>query len=55
MTKLLQSWNDIQEREREIAHNSAVKIEATIGRDENVKVRKDSVHPTPSLYLDLLV
>ena len=43
------SWNKMRERERKIAHNSAVKIEATTGRDEHVKVRKDSAH---SLDLD---
>ena len=41
MTKLSLSWNDIRESARKIAHNSAVKIEATTGRDEYVKVRKN--------------
>ena len=42
MTKLSLSWNEIPERAMNIAHNSAVKIVATIGRDEYVKVRKSS-------------
>ena len=33
MTKLLQSWNEILEGERKTAHNSAIKIEATKGRE----------------------
>ena len=42
MTKLSLSWNEIREGARKIAHNSVVKIEATTGRDEHIKVWKSS-------------
>ena len=42
MTKLLLSWNEMRERAKKIAHNSAVKIEATKGWDEDVKIRTNS-------------
>ena len=43
MTKLSLSWNEIRERARNMAHNSAVKIEATKGREMNTsKSEKNS-------------
>ena len=36
------SWNVIRERAKKITHNYAVKIEVSTGRDEYVKVRKNS-------------
>ena len=43
MTKLLMSWNEMRERARKIAHNSALKIEATKGREMNTsKSEKNS-------------
>ena len=52
MTKLLLSWNEIRERERKIAYNSAVKIEATTGREMNtLKSGKTAAQLTPSLDL----
>ena len=53
MTKLSLSWNEIQEMARNIAHNSAVKIEATTRIEMNTsKSGKTAAQPTPSLDLD---
>ena len=43
MTKLSLSWNEIRERTRKIAYNSAVKIEATTER-EKVRKKSDTAH-----------
>ena len=53
MTKVSLSWNEIRETARNIAYNSAVKIEATTGRETNTsKSGKTAAQPTPSLDLD---
>ena len=53
MTKLSLSWKEIHEMERNIAHNSAVKIKVTTGREMNTsKSGKTTGKPTPSLDLD---
>ena len=36
MTELLLSWNKMRERARKIAHDSAVKIKGTTGREMNM-------------------
>ena len=55
MTKLLLARNEIQERVRKIAHNFAVKIEATTGREMNTsKSGKTAAQPAPSLDSDPL-
>ena len=52
MTKLSLLWNEIRERGRNIVHNSAVKIEATTGREMNTsKSGKTAAQPTPSKVL----
>ena len=54
--KLLLSGNEMRERARKIVHNSAVKIEATKGREMNTsKSGKTAIQLTPSLDLDLSV
>ena len=54
MTKLLLSSNEMRERERKIVHNSAVKIEATKGREMNTsKSGKTASQPTLLLELDV--
>ena len=53
MTNLSLSWNEIREREKNIVHNSAVKLEATTGREINVSMSEKTVpQPTPSLDLN---
>ena len=53
MTKLSLLWKEIREMARNIAHNSAVKIEATTGREMNTsKSGKKVAQPTPSLDSD---
>ena len=53
MTKLLLSWKEIRERGRKIAHNSALKIKETTGREMNTsKTGKTTAQPTPILDLD---
>ena len=51
MMKLSLSWNEIRERARKIAHNFTVKIKATKGRDEHIKIRNQRPDPIPLFLL----
>ena len=52
MTKVAMSCNEMGERVRKIAYNSAVKMEATKGREMNTKSRETEAQPMPSLDFD---